>query len=151
MIIERSVSRYSAYYLNWCQAFGEHQSEAVTGEDDIQWLIGEQCIGFIVPTRTKRLLLKELIERRPCETAISFSRRTPEVEINGAVSRAISASNTAALSSLTDLLEDCDRLHMYLTYHLFYPPGTRIITFSARKPLIILYKEIEPMVLKISD
>ena len=28
--------------------------------------------------------------------------------------------------------------------HLFYPPGTRIITFSSKRPGVLFYKEIEP-------
>jgi hypothetical protein len=39
---------------------------------------------------------------------------------------------------------------MYLTYHLIYPPGTRIITLSRKAPLPLLYKEMAPLPLIVS-
>lgn len=42
-------------------------------------------------------------------------------------------------------------VHMYLTSHVYYPTGTRIITFSTRKPMAILYKEIGPLHIMLCD
>jgi hypothetical protein len=36
-------------------------------------------------------------------------------------------------------------VHLYLTSHLLYGGGNRIITFSNRKPLLIIYKVIGTM------
>ena len=40
-------------------------------------------------------------------------------------------------------------MHLYQTYHLIYPSGTRILTLSARAPLGILYRELPPLKLRI--
>jgi hypothetical protein len=40
---------------------------------------------------------------------------------------------------------------MFLTYHLIYPPGTRIITVSSKPPLGLLYREMEPLTVVVSE
>ena len=55
----------------------------------------------------------------------------------------------AALSRFREFFRCRDDIHMFLTSHFCYPPGTRIITFSKKKPLIIMYKEIEPLALTV--
>jgi hypothetical protein len=42
-------------------------------------------------------------------------------------------------------------VHMFLSYHLIYPPGTRIITVSRRSPLPLLYKEMAPLPISVCD
>jgi hypothetical protein len=42
-----------------------------------------------------------------------------------------------------------DETHMFLTYHLIYPPGTRIITVSLKPPLPLLYKEMAPLAVSV--
>ena len=46
---------------------------------------------------------------------------------------------------MADILESPDTVHLYLTSHLLYGGGNRIITFSNRKPLLIIYKVIGTM------
>ncbi len=42
-------------------------------------------------------------------------------------------------------------LHMFLCSHFCYPPHTRIITFSRKKPLAIMYKEFAPLELLVTS
>jgi hypothetical protein len=56
----------------------------------------------------------------------------------------------AGYGALRELLLGEAEVHMYLTYHLIYPPGTRIITLSRKAPLPLLYKEMAPLPLIVS-
>ena len=56
----------------------------------------------------------------------------------------------AGYAALRELLLGEAEVHMYLTYHLIYPPGTRIITLSRKAPLPLLYKEMAPLPLIVS-
>jgi hypothetical protein len=38
-----------------------------------------------------------------------------------------------------------EEMHMFLCSHLIYPSRTRILTFATKKPLIIMYKEMQPL------
>ena len=58
---------------------------------------------------------------------------------------------TNGYSALRELLLGCDEAHMFLTYHLIYPPGTRIITVSSKPPLGLLYREMEPLTVVVSE
>ena len=49
------------------------------------------------------------------------------------------------LDALRQALEKPGDLHLYLTHHFLYRAGTRIITFSRKQPLAIIYKQISPM------
>jgi len=49
------------------------------------------------------------------------------------------------LLSVVIALEGNDEIHVFLTSHLLYGSGSRIITFSSKKPLSIIYKEIGTM------
>ena len=50
-----------------------------------------------------------------------------------------------ALDAMEALLRQGRECHVFLTSHLLYGGGNRIITFSCRKPLAIIYKEIGTM------
>jgi len=52
-------------------------------------------------------------------------------------------------AALRELLLGVDEAPMFLTYHLIYPPGTRIITVSRKPPL--LYKEMALLPISVSD
>jgi hypothetical protein len=41
-------------------------------------------------------------------------------------------------------------LHLYETYHLMYPSGTRILTLSQRAPLGLIYRELSPAVIRVA-
>jgi hypothetical protein len=51
----------------------------------------------------------------------------------------------AALDAIAKVLESPEAVHLYLTSHLLYGGGNRIITFSNKKPLLIIYKVIGTM------
>jgi hypothetical protein len=59
----------------------------------------------------------------------SFSSE-PEKQVLGAIER---------------LVETGPELHVFLTSHLLYGIGNRLITISSKKPLSIIYKEIGTM------
>jgi hypothetical protein len=50
-----------------------------------------------------------------------------------------------ALDAMAEILASPDAVHLYLTSHLIYGGGNRIITFSNKKPLLIIYKVIGTM------
>ncbi|MDD3449771.1 MAG: hypothetical protein PHF72_12165 [Gammaproteobacteria bacterium] len=139
MAIKRQVERYAAYYFNWCQAFGEH--DAVADETGaLTWLVGEGRVGVILAARERREILRELMHQE---------RTTPEVTIRPECIRVNDTRialpglpDTTALDRLRDLLEGEETIHLFLTYHVFYPAGTRIITFSRKPPLGLLYKAV---------
>jgi len=54
-------------------------------------------------------------------------------------------------AALRELLLGVHEAPMFLTYHLIYPPGTRIITVSRKPPLPLLYKEMAPLPVSASD
>jgi hypothetical protein len=54
-------------------------------------------------------------------------------------------------AALRELLLGPEEAHMYLTYHLIYPPGTRIITLSQKSPLPLLYKEMAPLAISVFE
>jgi len=53
------------------------------------------------------------------------------------------------LASFKEFINTEEDVHLCLTSHFCYAPGTRIITFSKKKRLIIIYKEIQPMQVEI--
>ena len=61
-----------------------------------------------------------------------------------------SKDELAGASRFIEYVQQNDQLHMYLTSHFCYPARTRIVTFSPKKPPIILYKEISPLQLILS-
>ena len=149
MIYSRRVRRYVAYYRGWCQAFGEHDieqgpSESIAG---IHWLFGARRIGLILPEDVRKRFLKELVGRKAGEPFISFSRSSSEIRANGFVWPVLNGDIEHGVERLVALAQQHTELHMFLTHHLCYTPGTRIITFSVAKPLVILYKEIDPLAL----
>jgi hypothetical protein len=49
-----------------------------------------------------------------------------------------------ARKQIKSILETGEEVHVFLTSHLLYS-GSKIITFSSKKPLAIIYKEIGTM------
>jgi hypothetical protein len=62
-----------------------------------------------------------------------------------------SEADRTGLSRIRSLFNSGLLVHMYLTSHVYYPAGTRIITFSTRKPVPIMYKEIIPLCVRLSE
>ncbi|RCX28382.1 hypothetical protein [Thioalbus denitrificans] len=139
MAIKRQVERYAAYYFNWCQAFGEH--DAVADETGaLTWLVGEDRVGVILAARERREILRELMHQERATPELTIS---PEyIQVNDTRIALPSLPDTTALDRLRGLFEGQDPLHLFLTYHVFYPAGTRIITFSRKHPLGLLYKTV---------
>jgi hypothetical protein len=113
----------------------------------MQWLFGERRVGLILPAEVRKRFLKELVGRKLGEPLIAFSRNSSEITINGSVCPIFDARIDLGVERLVALAQEHEDIHMFLTHHLCYAPGTRIITFSAIKPLVIMYKEIDPLVL----
>lgn len=142
MTTERWVKRYSAYFLGWCQTFGEHQKTPPT-DDEIKWLFADGQIGLILRDDILRVFQRELLGRRNREPVLTIA--PTYVQTGDLVLSTVEERHQPATRQLRSLLQAPAALHMYLTYHLLYPPGTRIVTFSHKTPLGLLYKEIEPL------
>ena len=139
--MEKTVRRYAAYFPRWCQAFGDHLPDPGGEGRAVEWLIGEDSVGVIVLPEVRRLLMHELLGPERPELTIGEG----SVQLNRHQFREVSVLGHAGYAALRELLLGGDEAHMFLTYHLIYPPGTRIITVSRKSPLPLLYKEMAPL------
>jgi hypothetical protein len=140
-MLEREFKRYAAYFRGWCQAFGEH--ERIDGlEDGVHWLLAEHQLGLVLPRTMIRPLYREVL-LRPAPRTLEFDR--DKVRIGRLRLKLDVEKEQPALAAIRTMLGAPVEAHIYLTSHLLYGGGNRIITFSARKPLIIIYKEIGSM------
>ncbi|UCE89391.1 MAG: hypothetical protein JSW10_00680 [Pseudomonadota bacterium] len=145
MSLERQIKRYTAYLRGWCQAFGEHQ-HLESSDDGIQWLLSDDQVGLILPKSIRKIVYREMLAHREDVPVLALSRSRFEV---GAFSRAFHGEQDAlGRLALMELLEADVQLYLYLTYHIVYPAGTRIVTLSRRSPMMIFYKEIQPMLVR---
>jgi len=145
---EIQVKRYAAFYRGWCQAFGEHEGEIEEGAD-INWIYGEEAIGLVMSKELQKRFMRRILAR---------GREHPWIELRkGCICledelfSMESDADRKGLSRIRALFGSGLRIHMYLTSHFFYPSGTRIITFSTHKPLPIMYKEIKPIQVRLSE
>ena len=137
----RIIKRYNAYYHGWCLAFGEHEAE-YEEERDINWLFGEDRMGLILSAGLRKQAQREFLghhEKLP-ELALSDDM----VRLNEFVYRLKNDSDRINCQQFKKFLLSGNELHMFLCSHLFYP-RTRIITFAKEKPIIIMYKEMQPL------
>jgi hypothetical protein len=144
----RIVKRYNAYYRGWCLAFGEHSAD-YDDDRDISWLFGEDRIGMILSSSLLKLAQHELLghhDEIPHLTLLNDSVRFNRFEHQ--LQDDIDRNN---LVRLKEFLLGAEELHMFLCSHLFYPSRTRIVTFATKKPLIIMYKEMQPLELIIEQ
>jgi hypothetical protein len=137
-MVEREVKRYAAYFRGWCQAFGEHESLA-DHDREVFWLVTDQAAGFVLPANYQRQLYREVLLHR---TAPPLTFHSDRVEIGEFQLELARQYETRILESIDHLLASNRGLHVYLTSHLMYGTGARIITLSTKKPLLIIYKEI---------
>jgi hypothetical protein len=142
MASERSVRRYSAYFRGWATTFGSHD-KADDRERGLVWLFGDQQLGLILTPRVKRFLYPLFLGRcRP---------EAPDVELRDGLLRIQAAKlpfderDRRAFQAVMDLAGGGGDLHLFQTYHLVYPTGTRILTLSRRQPLALVYREIPPL------
>ncbi len=142
----RVIRRYNAYYHGWCLAFGEHEVTYDEGKE-INWLFGEDRMGLALAPRLRKLLFRELLgqhdkipELTISDDAIKFKSRPYPLP---------DESTRAGMQYFKKFLLGGDDVHMFLSSHFCYPAGTRIVTFARKKPLGIMYKEMQPMKLNI--
>jgi len=148
MSTEIQIKRYAAYYRGWCQAFGEHEANIVE-QADLNWLYGEEAIGLMMSSPLQKRLTRHLLGRGSDPPVIQIMSTRILLKDEPLVMN--SEADRIGLSRIRALFNSGLSVHMYLTSHVFYPAGTRIITFSTRKPVPILYKEIDPLHILLCD
>ena len=142
---ECEIKRYGAYFKGWCQVFGEHESILV-GEHENCWLIGAQKVGLILPKPLVKQLNSEVLlhEQVP---VIRFTQQG--VQIGALHFPFRSDLEKRVLSAIEQLIDTGPELHLFLTSHLLYGNGSRIITISNKRPQSIIYKEIGSMKIRL--
>lgn len=142
MTTERQIQRYAAYFKGWCQAFGEHES--LTGEDnEITWLLGDDQVGLILPPELRASLYREVLGKKQQTPVLDLSGK--RVRVGKFDYRLSTSQDETGVQLLRRLLDSDIPLHLFLTYHFTFEQGTRIVTFSRKAPLNIIYKTIGPM------
>jgi hypothetical protein len=143
----RVIKRYNAYYKGWCLAFGEHTADY--GEErDISWLFGENRIGMILSAKLLKKAQHELLGHHQEIPKLQLSNNSVAFNaFDHALQDDIDLKN---IQRFKQFLLHKEEMHMFLCSHLIYPSRTRILTFSTQKPLIIMYKEMQPLRLTIS-
>ncbi len=142
----RLIKRYSANYAGWCVAFGEHDTNYDENKET-NWLFGDSKIGFILSPPLKRIFFHELMGKHKHIPLISILES--EIRLNGYRIPITLEEDRRGLASFKKFISTKKDVHLCLTSHFCYPPGTRIITFTKKKPLIIIYKEVQPMQVEI--
>lgn len=145
METERTVKRYSAYYHGWCFAFGEHEI-CYDEKKTVRWLLGEDRVGLVISAYLKKQLFRALLGANIGSPELIISNafiKTADVEY------VFRDDEKDGLLEFFEFVKKHQEIHMFLTNHFCYPPNTRIITFSPTKPMIIMYKEFEPLCLRI--
>ena len=138
---ECEIKRYGAYFKGWCQAFGEHESILV-GEHENCWLIGENKVGLILPKPLVKRLNGEVLlhEQLP---VITFTHQGAQIgSLHFPFKSELEKRVLSAIAQLIDIGPD---LHLFLTSHLLYGNGSKIITISNKRPQSIIYKQIGTM------
>ena len=146
MSAQIQVSRYSAYYRGWCQAFGEFEEEPCEGEL-ISWIYSDDSVGFIFQGDLFRRLLRTLLDAG--DTGNDIRIAPDKVRIGDELVCFDSEADRLGIARLRQLLGQGRKVHLYLTSHFYFSTGSRILTFSAKKPLPIIYKEIAPILIRL--
>ncbi len=141
MMESRSIRRYAAYFKNWAQAFGEHRGHWHDGRL-LNWLIGDDQLGLILTPVVRRALFREILGHHLNEVDLTIG---PDTIALGRLRAPREPGDGEVVRFLRWLLDAPGDLHLYLTYHLIYPPGTRILTLSRKSPMPIFYREIAPL------
>lgn len=137
----RIIRRYNAYYHGWCLTFGEHTADYEDNRD-INWLFGEERIGLILSPGLRKKAQREFLRQQEETPELGLSDTM--VRVNKSVCRLDDDADRVNVRRLKDFLLSSQDIHMFLCNHLFYP-RTRIITFAREKPIIIMYKEMQPL------
>ena len=145
-MLARDVKRYAAYFMGWCQTFGEHDSLA-DHDNEIYWLLSEDQAGFVLPPNHLKQLYRAVLlhDQAP---PLTFRRYLVEV---GEFSFSLTPRYEDAIhETIGRLLASDHELHVYLTSHFMYGTKARIVTLSKKKPISIIYKEIGSMPIRLS-
>lgn len=139
--MDKTLLRYAPYVPVWRQAFGEHRADPRGEGQPLEWLVGTDAVGAIVAPGARAAPFARLLDLRP-----------PELELGPAALRldGVTLDDEAIVgqpgyAALCELLLDAGPTHMFESAHLIYPAGTRIITFSRRAPLRMLYRRLAPL------
>ena len=110
------------------------QSEAQLAEDQVGLILGENA---------RRTFHRLLLGRRAGIPTLTLS----ESSLQAGHTRHVlhREDDRLGMLALRQLVQREEPTYLYLTYHLYYPAGTRIVTFSKRAPLPIIYKPMRPM------
>ena len=145
-MLERDLKRYAAYFRGWCQAFGDHES-IYEDPSGINWLTAENQVGLVLPGPLIKALYREVLMHDQAPT-LNFKRKG--VEVGSLVIPIGKNYQKQALAAMSKILETGDEIHVFVTSHLLYGSGSKIITFSNKKPLAIIYKEIGTMRIRLN-
>lgn len=146
MASKRKIRRYAAYIQGWATAFGNHDKHT-DAERDLSWLYGEDQIGLILTPTIKEFL-------HPLSLG-DGKKGPPKVRLGSGILRIgdrevqFGDQDHREFDALMDLLNSSGDLHLLQTYHLVYPSGTRILTLTRQTPLALVYREIEPLKLRL--
>jgi hypothetical protein len=144
----RTIRRYSAYFRNWAQAFGNHDKLGDEGAR-FRWLIGDGQVGLILTPEIRRVLYPRLLGRHgeaPPRVQVGRTRMVlDELTIT------FGDAHRPAIDAVMDLFATDGELHLSQTYHLIYPGGTRILTLGRHAPMPLIYREIEPLGVDLVD
>ena len=150
----RLIRRHGAYFRGWAQAFGAHEP-ASDDKGGLRWLLGEEQLGLILtPAIEQELqpLWADDVEGMPATSSEQAANAVPApLVLNddtlhlGSLTLPIASAHRRVVEFAADLLADERDLHLYQTYHLIYPSGTRILTLSRRAPLALIYRELAPL------
>ena len=146
MTESRLIKRYGAYYHGWCLAFGEHESD-FDQERPLNWLYGEEKVGWILAPELHRKLQHELLGKQPDIPELILSSHRIGTHHNQF--QLMPATEAKGIQALREMCHSGDDVHMYLCSHFVYSPRTRIITFSLKAPTLIMYKEMSSLKLVI--
>jgi hypothetical protein len=143
---ERQIRRYTAYFRGWATAFGNH--EKVKDEaNSLVWLFGSDQVGLILDDTARHVLYPALLGRSHKEVA-RLQVGPGNVHV-GDRDLPFTVEGNRAFDTLVALLRRPDDLHLFQTYHLIYPSGTRILTLGAHAPLPLIYREIAPLLVQL--
>ena len=147
MASERKIRRYSAYFHGWATAFGNHDKH-LDEKRDLLWLLGQDQVGLVLTPSVKSLLSPFFLD--------DPEKHPPQVELGPGylhiadLEISFGEEVRRELDALMGLLEGGGHLHLLQTYHLVYPSGTRILTLTRQAPLPLVYREIEPLSLRLT-
>jgi hypothetical protein len=114
----------------------------------LTWLFGEDQVGLILTNEVKHVLYASFLGRGHEEIA---SMRVGDGALFVADRElAFPVKANKASATIMELLARPADLHLFQTYHLVYPSGTRILTLGTRSPLPLIYREIAPLIVELA-